>query len=229
MELQKQQSSLEVKNYDIIKKNKNSIHGDLLPDSIRCMITGASGAGKTNTMLSLLLDRNGVSFKNIYLYTNSINQEKYKLLEYILKKIPEIGFFTFSENSNSFIEPNQIKPNSVCIFDDFQLSDQKIIKKYFTYSRHFDVNCFYICQSYALVPKHIIRDNLNFLIIFPQDTLNLKHIYEDHINQDMSFNTFKDICQSTWCEEHSFFCLDKTREKTKGKYRFKFDNFITSI
>uniref|UniRef100_A0A2S2Q5E5 Uncharacterized protein n=1 Tax=Sipha flava TaxID=143950 RepID=A0A2S2Q5E5_9HEMI len=35
----------------------------------------------------------------------------------------------------------------------------------------------YMAQSYARVPKHLIRDNSNFIVLFKQDETNLKHAY----------------------------------------------------
>ncbi|KAL6256683.1 hypothetical protein P5V15_012802 [Pogonomyrmex californicus] len=46
--------------------------------------------------------------------------------------------------------------------------------------RHSNVDCFYLCQTYARIPKHLIRDKANLLILFKQDGTNLKHVYNDH-------------------------------------------------
>ncbi|KYQ48820.1 hypothetical protein ALC60_12125 [Trachymyrmex zeteki] len=35
--------------------------------------------------------------------------------------------------------------------------------------RHAHVDCFYLCQTYAKISKHLIRDNANLLILFKQD------------------------------------------------------------
>ncbi|KYN28024.1 hypothetical protein ALC57_02564, partial [Trachymyrmex cornetzi] len=45
-----------------------------------------------------------------------------------------------------------------------------------------------VCQTYARIPKHLIRDNANLLILFKQDGTNLKHVYNDHVNTDMSYD-----------------------------------------
>jgi DNA polymerase III delta prime subunit len=77
MKLIKQHEKLAVTNKDIgettEKKQKN---GPLLPDSIRALICGPSGVGKTNLMLCLLTDMNGLKFENIYIYSKSISQPK---------------------------------------------------------------------------------------------------------------------------------------------------------
>ncbi|KAL7298968.1 hypothetical protein TKK_0008068 [Trichogramma kaykai] len=59
--------------------------------------------------------------------------------------------------------------------------------------RHKNVDSFYLCQSYAHVPKHLVRDNVNLLVIFRQDDVDLRHIYNDHVNTDMSYPVFKEF------------------------------------
>ena len=60
--------------------------------------------------------------------------------------------------------------------------------------RHKKVDCFYLCQTYAHVPKHLVRYNVNLLAIFRQDEVNVKHIYDDHVNTDMTYVQFKELC-----------------------------------
>jgi len=61
--------------------------------------------------------------------------------------------------------------------------------------RHKNIDSFYLCQTYSHLPKHLIRDNANFIIMFKQNNLSMRHIYRDHINTDMSYETFVKICQ----------------------------------
>jgi len=65
--------------------------------------------------------------------------------------------------------------------------------------RHVNVDCFYFCQTYARIPKHLIRDNANLLILFKQDYTNLKHVYNDHVN--MSYDEFCLSCRDCWQKE----------------------------
>jgi len=60
-----------------------------------------------------------------------------------------------------------------------------------------DINkdSFYLCQTYTHIPKHIKRDNANMNLMFKQDDLNMRHIYRDHLNTDMSYDSFMKICQ----------------------------------
>lgn len=60
--------------------------------------------------------------------------------------------------------------------------------------RHRDIDYFYLCQAHARIPKHLVRDNTNLLILFRQDEMSFKHIYDDHVNTDVTYTQFKDLC-----------------------------------
>ena len=115
MRLVKQTNGLEVKNFDgylgsgISKRNK---HGSLLPDSVRCIIAGPSNCGKTNILFNLLFDPNGLRFENIYVFSKSLYQPKYKFLASTMPK--EIGYHAYDDNANVIL-PNEAKPNSINI------------------------------------------------------------------------------------------------------------------
>lgn len=232
MQFVKQPTKIVVNNIDSKtysrKDNNNSIkHSILLPNSIRCIICGPSNCGKTNVLISLLEDPNGLRFENIYLYSLSLYQPKYVYLQHLFSQINEIGFFTFSSNED-VIPPEKAKPNSIFIFDDVITQKQNNIKSYFCMGRHNNIDCFYLSQSYAHIPKHLIRENTNFIILFKQDELSLKHIYNDFgLSSDMTFEMFKKICKTCWVDKYGFFILDLDKTVSNGKYRKGFDNFIT--
>lgn len=232
MKFFKQKNSFNIINLDkIIKpysKNKKSIrmHGALLPNNIRCIICGPSNCGKTNVMLNLIFSSNGLHFKNVYVFSKSLNQPKYKFLECVMKNIKEVGLYMFSDN-DEVLHPAEINPNSVMIFDDVACEKQKNIKNYFSMGRHNNVDTFYICQTYSYIPKQLVRDNANFIILFKQDFRNLQHIYQDHVNTDMSFEMFKKICTNVWDSgNNQFLVIDKERGIAKGRYRKGLDVFI---
>lgn len=201
-------------------------HGNLFPSSIRCIISGPSMCGKTNIMLNLIYDPNGLRFENIYIYSNSLNQPHYQQLVEILEKIPEIGYFP-SENTGEYLQPNDAKPNSIIIFDDCITDEQNVIKAYFSRGRHNKIDSFYLTQCYTKVPKHLIRDNANFLIIFPQDDINLKHIYDEHVSGDMNFKEFQLMCRQIWGEgKYSVVVINKNETMDSGRYRKGFDTIV---
>ena len=215
---------LKVPAFDIEKKiNK---HGGLLPSCIRALFVGNSSCGKTQTLLSLLTNPNGLKFQNIYLYSSSLGQKKYEFLEKVLDKVDAINFYKFS-NCDEVIDPSQAASDSIFIFDDLIFSkNQAAIQKIFSAGRHFSVDVIYLAQSYACLKKHLLRDNTNLLIVFPQDKLNLKHIYQDHVLNDMTFNEFQNLCSEIWKEKYSFLVIDKESPIDKGRYRKTFNSFL---
>jgi len=88
--------------------------------------------------------------------------------------------------------------------------------------RHKNTDSFYLCQTYSRIPKNLIRDNANFVIMFKQDDLNMRHIY----NIDMNYETFVKICQKCWEDKHGFLLISKVNEMDNGRYRKGFDQFI---
>jgi len=75
-------------------------HGEMLPSTIRAIICGPSNCGKTNVLITLLESPNGVRFENVYVYSKSLQQPKYRYLENLFTSIDEIDYFTFSNNSS---------------------------------------------------------------------------------------------------------------------------------
>lgn len=225
----KQHASLPIKNVEENFKTsqpKVKRHGPLLPNTIRCIICGPSNCGKTNVLISLLESPNGLRFKNIYIFSRTLEQDKYKYLKNILKPIKGLGYYTFSSNDD-VIPPSRAKPNSIMIFDDVLCDKQNNIKAYFCMGRHRNVDCFYLAQTYTHIPKHLIRDNVNLLILFKQDEMNLKHIYNDYaISCDMKYEDFRKMCNKIWSEKYGFVVVDLDSQLNKGRYRKGFDNFV---
>jgi len=215
MRLISQKQKIVVRNInDGNEKNLPPRHSALLPNTIRALIVGPSNCGKTNIMLGLL----GFKFENIYIFSKSLYQPKYEYLEKLIKPIKGMGYYTFSHN--------EAKNNSIIIFDDVACEKQDNIRSYFCMGRHKNIISFYLCQTYSHIPKHRIRDNANFIIMFKQDDLSMRHIYRDHINTDMNYETFVKICQKCWEDKHGFLLFSKDNEMDKGRYRKGFYKFI---
>lgn len=207
----------------IRKKYKHSI---LLNDNLRMVVTGRSGSGKTRAVLSLLYHPNGLKFENVYIYCKSLFQPKYVYLKKILDSIKGINCYLFSSNDD-VISPKEVKPYSVFLFDDILCDKQNNVQIFFSMGRHKNVDVIFISQSYAAISKRLIRENANFAILFEQDIMNLKHVYDDFgISSDMSFDQFREMCANCWKEKYSFVSVDLEREKNEGKYRKNFDTFI---
>lgn len=164
-------------------------------------------------------------YEIIYIYSKSLNQPKYRFLEECVSRVKGVGYYTFTDNID-IMKPQNAKPNSVFIFDDVACDKQNSIQEYFSMGRHNCIDCFYLSQTYARIPKHLIRDNVNFNIVFKQDDMNLHHIYKDHVNTDMTFSTFKEYCSDCWRDRYGFAVIDKDSDLLNGRYRKGFHNIL---
>ena len=136
-------------------------HGPLLPNSVRGVICGPSGCGKTNVLLTMLESPNGLHFENVYVYSKSLHQPKYRYLEQVLSLVDGIEYFPYSDNTE-IVPPRDARPDSIFVFDDVACDEQNTIREYFSMGRHSNVDCFYLCQSYARIPKYLIRGQRKF-------------------------------------------------------------------
>lgn len=225
MKFKKQQQKFYIDDLESQPERKRWKNGTLLPESLRCLVCGPSSCGKTNLMINLLTNLNGLKFENLYVFSKTLFQPKYILLKEMMKLTPEVEYKTF-ENSDDVPHPSQIKPYSTVIFDDVICDKQDNMRLYFCLGRHKNIDMFYLTQCYTKVPKHLLRENTNFIILFRQDLLNLQHVYSDFVNTDMSFKTFQEICQECWIVPHGFVVIDTQSDIKKGKYRRGLDEFV---
>lgn len=230
MRFVKQSLSIPVRNVDESASTstiKTKKHSTLLPDSIRCIVAAPSNGGKTNLLISLIESQHGLRFENIYVYAKTLDQDKYKYLEKVLKPMKAIGFYTFSSN-DKVIPPEEAKKNSIIIFDDVITDkNQENIRKYYCLGRHRNIDCFYLAQTYARIGKHLIRDNCNLLILFRQDNMNLKHVYNDMgVACDMKFDEFQRFCLECWRDKYGFVVIDLDSAVNDGRYRKGFSEYL---
>lgn len=227
MQFQRQDTTLPI--VDIDNRNGQEIrdrHSSLFPNTIRSIICATSNGGKTNLILNLLYSPVGLRFENIYIFSRTLHQPKYQQLFKILSPLKQIGIYKY-DNSVEIPPPKDIKKNSIVIFDDVACDKQDRIRAYFSMGRHNNLDVFYLTQSYCRIPKHLIRDCANLIVAFRQDVLNLRRIYDDHVNMDMTYEKFKRICSTCWENgKFGFLVIDKECTIQGGRYRMGFDTFI---
>lgn len=202
-------------------------HSALLPNSIRCIIAGPPDCGKTNLLIGMIESEHGLKFENIYIYSKSLEQDKYKYLRKLLSPLKHIGFYTFT-SSDEVIAPSAAKMNSIIIFDDvIGDKNQENIRNYYCLGSHRNIYCFYLTQTYARVSKHLIRDNCNFVILFRQDDMNLRHVYNDmSVACDMRFEEFRQFCLECWRDKYGFAVIDLDSDVSRGRYRKGFSSYL---
>lgn len=225
MRFVRQSDTLEVGALCLGTQNEHVRHGKLLPNSIRCIICGPSNCGKTNLVVGLLLHKNGLRYKNVYVYSKTLHQPKYIFLEKVLKMVPNVSFSKYS-GSEEVISPHEAKPDSIIVFDDVACENQNNIRDYFSMGRHKNIDSFYLNQTYSKVPKQLIRDNANLIILFKQDETNLRHVYDEHVGTDMTWNEFHYMCSKVWRDRFNYLVINKDCQKNNGCYRMKFDRFV---
>ncbi|KAG7294933.1 hypothetical protein JYU34_016644 [Plutella xylostella] len=225
MKFVKQPTSLHLEKINFGSDKLPLRHGKLLPKTIRCIVCGPSNCGKTNLVIGLLLHPKGLHFRNVYVYSKTLYQPKYIFLEKVMSLVPGVSYFKYHDNEE-VVSPDNASQNSVIIFDDVACENQNNIRDYFAMGRHKNIDCFYLNQTYSKVPKQLIRDNANLIILFKQDDINLHHVYDEHVNTDMTWLQFREMCSSVWKDSFSYLVINKDCQKNNGCYRKKFDTFI---
>lgn len=133
----------------------------------------------------------------------------------------------FYNDCTSIPDPSELDASekNLLILDDCYLGKQTKAMAYYSRGRHNSCDVLYIAQNYFSLPRHSIRENANLMILFPQDSKNLYHIYSDHCGDDMTFEEFKSFCRTVWKTRHNFITIDLTSEKLSGRYRQNLDRF----
>ena len=132
----------------------------------------------------------------------------------------------FYENCELIPDPKTLDPKlkNLLILDDCFLGKQSKAKAYYTRGRHNNCDTLYISQNYFALPRQSVRENSNFIILFPQNTKSVEHIHRDHCT-DVPFDEFKEFCKKVWDTKHNFVTIDLTSNRLNGKYRKNLDTF----
>lgn len=208
-------------------------HSVIFPKNIFCVIAGATGCGKTNLLVNLLMKENVLNFTTLYVYSPTLHQPAYEYLKLYFNDLEEyvkniigkpIKIAHFFDTDDEIKDPSELDKNKnhIMIFDDVMLKDQSQIKDYFCRGRHNNVSVFYLCQSLNRIAKHCIKDNANVFILFDQNLKTLQHFYESHLTGDMDFEEFKVFCNNAWAKPHGFVVINKWGKAYCGKY---WDNY----
>lgn len=54
----------------------------------------------------------------------------------------------------------------------------------------------------------------------------MKHVFEEHVNSDIPWFEFKNLCTTVWKKPHDFLVINKECAINKGRYRKGFDTYI---
>ena len=204
--------------------------------SFRMLISGRSGCGKTNLVLSLIF-QGQITWDHIYLYVKSPDQPKYQLLLRFLNSLQDayeaqykrpIALYTLITQVDEILPVDEIPSNrcNLVIFDDLlTVKDQKPIEEYFIRGRHRRCDCIYISQSYHSTPI-IIRKNCDYFAIFsPSSKGEFDVLKKEHRPVNDSTTLFADMFQSATKDPNSFLLIDKRTQIELLKYRKNFNHY----
>ena len=141
--------------------NVNNVNNDIVSkiENHAYVVIGPRNVGKTYYMLKVL-EKIGDK-RPIHIITRSPNQ------------CPNYKTSTEIKTINKY-------KGSVVIFDDmFGAKNSSQIDEFFTRGRHEDLDVYYISQSYFALPRQIIRNNSDRLILFKQTLRDVQIMYYD--------------------------------------------------
>jgi len=137
------------------------IHHIKLP--FRMLITGASGSGKTQTLLSIIYNMPN-TFENIFITTKNKDEPLYNYIDDKYGK-KSVKITEIDKDGLPDLDKLDKTQQNLIIFDDLVgEKNQKPMEQYFLRARKKNASMIYITQSYYAVPK-MIRNNLSYLIV----------------------------------------------------------------
>ena len=122
----------------------------------------------------------------------------------------------FNVSADDVPDPSELSSGkkNLMVFDDMLLEKQNTCELFYTRGRHSNVDCFNLAQNYFKLPRQKIRENANFICLFPQDMKNLNHICDDHVGSDMTKEEFRQLCKTAWEKQCGFVIIDFSSKNT---------------
>ena len=194
----------------------------------RILTIGASGSGKTNTLLNLINEQKNID--KIYLYAKDLSEPKY---EYLIKNRENTGIKHVNDG-NAFIEYSNMMDDVYKNIDDYNLnrrrkiliiSDdmiadimtnkklQAIINELFIRCRKINISLAFITQSYFSVPKDVRLNSTHYFIMKINNKRDnkreLQNIAINH-SADIDYKNFMKIYRECTKEPYNFLTIDTT-------------------
>ena len=87
------------------------------------------------------------------------------------------------------------------------------IDEFFTRGRHEDLDNSYISQSCFALPRQIIRNNSDRLILFKQILRDVQKMYYDIGAYDMKYDEFKQLRHKAWSERFNYLTIRNNSDR----------------
>jgi ABC-type dipeptide/oligopeptide/nickel transport system ATPase component len=198
------------------------IHHIKLP--FRMLITGSSGSGKTQTLLSLLHNMPR-TFEKIIITTKNKDEPLYNWLSDKFEKDPNFEMREIDKDGLPDLDKFDKEQNNLLVMDDLVgEKNQKPMEQFFLRARKKGCSLVYITQSYYAVPR-MIRSNLTYLIIKQVSSMkNLTMIMREYdlgIDRTQLIDMYKQATET----KSGFLMIDLEGDEGK-KFRKDFDGYF---
>ena len=221
---------------DTVNENRWKFLREPLPrPPFRMLVTGSSGAGKTNAVMNLILrflvhPRTKISvFDRILVFSPSLMQDpSFSVLGDETLINPDI---VYAENIlNKEVIDEVLKSNNgenILVFIDDFASDKKnlqddILFSLFFRSRHANVSVIFNTQHHSQVPIQI-RNNCNYMMLFrPTNNREASIIKQENETPEIHGDDFDYIYANATKEKYSFLYIDKSHGEPKFYVRFEY-------
>ena len=189
-------------------KKEHNLNWPHIPDHpYRILIIGGSGTGKTNALLNLINNQQGID--KIYLYAKDPYEDRY---QYLINKRESVGlkhfndpktFIEYSNDMHSVYKNidnyNLNKENKILIVFDDMVADMinnkklnSIVTELFIRCRKLNISLVFISQSYFKVPKDVRNNSTHFCIMKIPNKRELMQIAINH-SSDINTKVFIEI------------------------------------
>jgi hypothetical protein len=221
------------------KDDKTYSKNFLAPQIVfRMLISGASGGGKTNMMMNLILHH--LRFDKLYLYSRHLYDPKdvyiscISLFEKAQKRVqkrlkdPNYKIIEYSDKFEDIPTYDQYdnKLVNLVVIDDFvNEPNQKKIVEYYTSGRHSNISIFYLSQSMYLVDK-TIRLNCNYIAIFETPSARELRMLASEFCAEKTYEEIVEMMKEALNEPFSFFLIDKKSTDKNLRYRKRFEELL---
>ena len=188
------------------------------------LITGSSGSGKTQTLLSLLHNM-PKTFEKIIITTKNKDEPLYNWLSDKFEKDPNFEMREIDKDGLPDLDKFDKEQNNLLVMDDLVgEKNQKPMEQFFLRARKKGCSLVYITQSYYAVPR-MIRSNLTYLIIKQVSSMkNLTMIMREYdlgIDKTQLIDMYKQATE----QKAGFLMIDLEGDEDK-KFRKDFDGYF---
>lgn len=189
--------------------------------SFRWLICGKSGSGKTNIVISCIM-QGLIKFDKLYLLVRDPTQSKYVLLQKWLNTLEkqfkethedseDVSFYTVISNPDEVPDTDSFDSsiiNLVIIDDMLMEKNQSKFIDYFVRGRQRSMDCIYLTQSYHATDKTLRKQCDYFTIFEPNSKSDLVQLAKDH-SLTYDFKEFKNLLGKATNSENSFLFIDR--------------------